>query len=53
MLIDRTTILNTKFPCIENDTALYHLGAALRWFNERTTKRVAQGVETKDEAHVS
>jgi hypothetical protein len=53
ILIDRTVALNAKFPCIENDAALHHLQGALRWFNDRTAKRIAQGVETQDKAHVS
>lgn len=53
VLINRTEFLNGKFPCIENDMALLAMKAALEAFNSRTQKRVAQGVETKDIAHVS
>lgn len=53
VLIDRTEFLNAKFPCIENDLALINMRSALQFFNSRTAKRVTQGVETKDIAHVS
>lgn len=53
VLIDRTEFLNGKFPCIENEMALLAMKSALEAFNSRTQKRVSQGVETKDIAHVS
>lgn len=53
VLIDRLKFLNGKFPCRENEQALNHMEMALDWLNERTRKRVAQGVETKDLPHVS
>lgn len=52
VLIDRITKLNAKFPCFENVNAIAHLGGALNILNERTKKRLAQGVEGKDIAHV-
>lgn len=53
VVIDRTNGLDAKFPCDENKQALVYLNLALDAFNSRTAKRVAQGVETKDIAHVS
>ncbi len=53
VLIDRTEFLDAKFPCAENKIALESMKNALFAFNLRTNKRVAQGVETKDLAHVS
>lgn len=47
MLIDRTTYLNEKFPCRENDIALAHLRDALKAFNDRTANRKARNVENK------
>jgi hypothetical protein len=45
VLIHRTKTLNDRFPCEENERALYHMKSALSWFNERTAKRKARGVE--------
>lgn len=53
VLINRLNYLDGKFPCEENKQALANLKSGLAWLNERTKKRVAQGVETKDIAHVS
>jgi hypothetical protein len=53
VLIDRTEQLEASFPCDENKVALLFMREALRSFNIRTSKRLAQGVETKDIAHVS
>jgi hypothetical protein len=53
VLLDRTKFLDAKFPCVENKAAIAYMQAALDSFNSRTAKRVAQGVETKDLAHVS
>lgn len=53
VLIDRTKFLDEKFPCVENKVALAAMQYALDSFNSRTQKRVAQGVETKNVAHVS
>lgn len=51
LLIDRTKSLNTIFPCKENEQAIIKMEEALMWFNERTSKRVAQGVTTQNLAH--
>lgn len=53
IVIDRTQFLDSKFPCIENKVAIEALKIALDALNNRTHKRVAQGMETKDIAHVS
>ena len=53
VLLDRMEFLNEKFPCLENIQAIKHLASALEWLNKRTALRTAQGVETKDIAHVS
>jgi hypothetical protein len=47
VLLDRTTYLNSKFPCRENDIALAHLRDALKAFNDRTKSRIARNVEGK------
>ena len=51
VLIHRTKILDSQFPCHENKQALVKMEEALMWFNERTAKRTAQGVETLDMSH--
>jgi len=43
--IHRTSTLNSKFPCEENELAILHMKKALDWFNTRTEKRKARGVE--------
>lgn len=53
ILIHRTGYLHKLFPCIENTVALIALKQALFQFDSRTMKRQAQGVETRDRAHVS
>lgn len=35
----------SKFNCQHNAEAIYHLGEALRWLNERTQKRETAGTE--------
>lgn len=50
ILIDRTKVLNDAFPCEENEVALTHMWDALRSFESRTAKRLARGVEGKNEA---
>ncbi|EKD22693.1 MAG: hypothetical protein ACD_84C00005G0001 [uncultured bacterium] len=45
ILIHRTEILDTQFPCVENKLALESMKDALWAFNERTNKRIARGVE--------
>lgn len=52
LLITRTQALNERFPCEENANAIAQMKNALHWFSERTRKRVEQGVEGKNEAHV-
>lgn len=51
VLLNRTKELNNQFPCKENEQAIIKMEEALMWFNERTSKRVSQGVETLDVAH--
>lgn len=51
VLINRTRFLNDKFPCRENSIAIQKMEETLMWFNERTAKRIEQGVETLDIAH--
>jgi len=53
VLIDRTDALNAKLQCKENEMALVHMRAALKWFEKRTAARQAQGVETTDAPHES
>jgi len=36
---------NSQFNCKENAEAVFHLGEALRWLNERTLRRETKGVE--------
>lgn len=45
ILIHRTKTLNERFPCEENEKALFHMKSALDWFNTRTEKRKVRGVE--------
>lgn len=49
----RITALQERFPCEENVQAMAYLDSALIILNERTRKRQEQGVEGKNEAHVS
>ena len=43
---DRLDFYQTsKFNCKHNAEAIYHLSEALKWLNERTQKREAEGVE--------
>lgn len=44
VLIHRTTALNDKFPCDENKFAIAHMQAALTCFEERISRRTAQGI---------
>ena len=48
ILIHRTSTLNANFPCEENELAILHMKKALDWFNTRTAKRKARGVEGKN-----
>jgi len=45
ILVNRTKILNDKFPCEENRLAILHMTQALTWLEERTKGRVSRGVE--------
>lgn len=45
VLIDRTNLLNKKFPCRENALAITKMQEALMWFHERTRERNTRGVE--------
>lgn len=36
---------DSKFACLENEAAIYHLKAALAWLDARTKSREARGVE--------
>ena len=47
ILIDRTEILNDKFPCIENGMAISYMKQSLEWFNKRTENRIKRQVEGK------
>jgi hypothetical protein len=53
VLLHRTGYLDEKFPCVENKLAIQHMQLALNALYDRTAKRVAQGVETKDIPHLS
>lgn len=53
VLIHRLSALNEKFPCSENMVAISALGGALTSLQERTLRRVAQGVEGQDKQHLS
>lgn len=53
LLIMRMKALDERFPCIENKRAIASFEDAYRALNERTRKRREQGVEGKNEAHVS
>ena len=47
-LIHRTKFLDGKFPCEENKRAIQAMEEALKALEERTTKRLARGVEGKE-----
>lgn len=47
MLIDRTTHLYNNFPSEETASAIVKMIEALMWFQRRTAKRIARGVEGK------
>lgn len=47
VLIDRLTVLGTKFPCRENACAKTKVEEALMWLERRTADRQARGVEGK------
>ena len=45
ILINRTEVLNGRFPCRENSIAVTKMQEALMWFEKRTADRKARGVE--------
>ena len=45
VVIHRTEILNSKFPCEENEVAIDFMKSALASFEARTANRVARNVE--------
>lgn len=53
LLAVRLRALNAKFPCRESSIAITHIETARLWLEERTNLRRHQGVEGKNEAHVS
>ena len=53
LLAVRLRALNAKFPCRENSIAITHVETARLWLEERTRIRQHQGVEGKNEAHIS
>lgn len=44
VLIHRTEVLNSRFPCEENELAIESMKGALALFNLRTERRKARGV---------
>ena len=53
VLLARLHELNDKFPCDENEQAIYHFNHALFQLDLRTARRKAQGVEGKEVPHAS
>ncbi len=49
VLVDRLKFLDNKFPCIENQSAIFNLEESLNWLNQRTANRVNRNVEGKNE----
>lgn len=47
VLINRTQLLNSKFPCKENACAITKMEEALMWFEKRTKYRQKRDVEGK------
>ena len=45
ILIHRTEVLNSNFPCAENEAAIAGLKTALEAFESRTRDRIARQVE--------
>ena len=45
VLLDRTLILDSRFPCPENKQAIEYMQKALDAFNARTKDRQTRGVE--------
>lgn len=50
VLLDRTQVLDERFPCAENKLAIEHLQKALQAFNDRTKNRQSRGVEGLNKA---
>ena len=50
VLLDRTQVLDERFPCQENKEAIEHLQKALAAFNNRTKDRQTRGVEGLNKA---
>ena len=50
VLLDRTQVLDERFPCQENKEAIEHLQKALAAFNNRTKDRQSRGVEGLNKA---
>ncbi len=48
VVLDRTKLLDAKFPSPENKTAIINIQRAIWEFEERTRQRIARGVEGKD-----
>lgn len=53
ILLHRMGKLQKAFPCRENALAITKMEEALMWLKRRTELREKQGVEGKDEPHVS
>ncbi len=53
LLAMRLRALNSKFPCRENSIAITKIEEAWLWLEHRTRIREEQGVEGKNENHVS
>ena len=50
ILIHRTQVLDSQYPCDENKAAIAAMQATLDAFNARTAKRQARGVEGTSQA---
>ncbi len=48
ILIHRTKILDSQYPCDENKRAIEHMERALVSFEVRTARRIARGVDGKN-----
>ncbi|MCG3184704.1 MAG: hypothetical protein ICCCNLDF_02832 [Planctomycetes bacterium] len=53
VLLHRLRGLQLRFPCRENALAITKLEEALLWLKRRTELRTQQGVEGKNEPHIS
>ncbi len=52
IVVDRLQILDGLFPCDDNKKALQHLLSALTALENRTKKRIVQGVEGTNINHI-